>query len=62
MKKAEAIKLAGTAQAIADLLDITPSAVSQWPDDIPELRVYQIKALKPEWFSDKPPKKTEPAA
>lgn len=37
MKKSEAIKLFGhTQEALALSLGITKSAVSQWPDDLPQ--------------------------
>ena len=50
MKTDTAIKLAGASTALADLLGITVSAVSQWGDRVPDLRVYQLKEIKPEWF------------
>lgn len=51
MKKKQAIQLAGgTAKALADLLGLTESAVSQWGEDLPLLRVYQLRDLRPEWF------------
>ena len=53
MDTEEAIRLAGGATALAELLDITPSAVSQWDGCVPEARVWQLKVLKPEWFENK---------
>lgn len=50
MKTQDAIDLAGGATALAELLEITPSAVSQWGDDVPQPRVWQLKVLKPAWF------------
>ena len=50
MKTQQAIDLAGTAKALADLLEVTPSAVSQWGEDVPEGRFWQLRVLKPEWF------------
>lgn len=50
MKTRDAITLARTATNLASLLGITASAVSQWPDEVPPLRVYQLRVLKPEWF------------
>jgi len=50
MKTATAIELAVTAKALADLLGITPSAVSQWGEDVPSNRIWQLRVLKPEWF------------
>jgi len=49
MTKEEAIKRAGSAQKLAQILGISHSAVSQW-DEIPELRLFQLKVLKPSWF------------
>lgn len=52
MKTEKAIEHAGSPKALADLLGITPSAVSQWGDDVPQAREWQLKVLRPEWFSD----------
>lgn len=54
MKTNHAIELAGSAAALAALFGITPSAVSQWGDEIPELRQYQLKKMKPKWFRNRP--------
>lgn len=50
MKTDLAIQLAGSPTALAKLLGITPSAISQWGTDVPPLRVYELKELKPDWF------------
>jgi DNA-binding transcriptional regulator YdaS (Cro superfamily) len=50
MTKAELIKLAGSRSELAKLLGISKPAISQWKDPIPELRLRQLKDLKPEWF------------
>jgi hypothetical protein len=50
MNKATAIKRAGSITALASLLNIKRQAVSKWPDEVPPLRVYQLRELKPEWF------------
>lgn len=50
MKTQHAIELAGGAKALADLLDITASAVSQWGDELPDSRVWQLRVIRPEWF------------
>lgn len=51
MKTADAIDKAGrTAASLAALLGITPSAISQWGDDVPKAREWQLRVLKPEWF------------
>jgi hypothetical protein len=58
MDKQKAIELAGSAKALADIFGITESAVSQWGDEIPELRVLQLEKLRPDWFQKKPAPKT----
>ena len=50
MKKTQAIELAGTAFALAKMLGIQRQAVSQWGDEIPQARLWQLKVLRPEWF------------
>lgn len=50
MKTQQAIELAGSARLLADLLGITPSAISQWDDELPESRCWQLKVLRPDWF------------
>lgn len=61
MEKQLAIELAGSAKALADLLGIQQSAISQWVDVVPELRVWQLKSIKPEWFSAEKVKEKAPA-
>jgi len=51
MKKQTAIDLAKSSKALAELLGINPSAISQWGDDVPDSRVWQLRCLKPEWFT-----------
>jgi hypothetical protein len=50
MTKDEAIKLAGSVQALADLLGITRPAIYQWKK-LPELRLLQLKILRKKWFA-----------
>jgi len=52
MTKTDAITRAGSATALAKILGISVPAISQWKDDIPQARLWQLKALKPEWFLD----------
>lgn len=52
MKTSLALEKAGTAAALARILGITPGAVSQWGEEVPEPRVWQLRVLRPEWFSD----------
>lgn len=53
MNKKQAIKLAGG--TLADLAAVfvpplTRQAVSKWGKNLPPLRVYQLKELRPAWF------------
>jgi hypothetical protein len=50
MKTKQAIKLAGSAKELADLLGVTQSAVSQWGESVPTSRVWQLRVLRPAWF------------
>ena len=52
MKTSQAIEKAGTAAALASILEITPGAVSQWGAEVPKPRVWQLKVLRPEWFRE----------
>ncbi|EFG9414021.1 helix-turn-helix domain-containing protein [Escherichia coli] len=45
MKKAEAIELAGSKAKLARLLKISKGAVSQWGEEIPELRALQLEKI-----------------
>jgi hypothetical protein len=38
------------ARALGDVLGISRQAVHAWGGTIPQLRVYQLRALKPAWF------------
>jgi predicted transcriptional regulator len=49
MTKTDLIKLAGSQTELARLLKITRAAVSMWKT-VPELRLRQLKDLRPEWF------------
>lgn len=51
MTKQELIKLAGSQSELAKLLGISKAAVCQWKDPIPELRMRQLKDLRPDWFT-----------
>jgi DNA-binding transcriptional regulator YdaS (Cro superfamily) len=50
MTKHRAIELAGGVLQLATLLGITRPAIYQWKIDVPMMRVYQLKAIRPEWF------------
>lgn len=49
MDKQTFIQKAGSQAALAKVLGISQAAVSQWKN-VPELRLLQLKASKPEWF------------
>ena len=51
MKTQTAIDLAGSASMLAGLLGISMSAISQWGDDIPKAREWQLRVIRPEWFA-----------
>lgn len=50
MRTKDAIQLAGSATELAELLGITGGAISQWGEEVPEARVWQLKVLRPKWF------------
>lgn len=54
MKTKLAIKRAGSRKALADLLGISKAAISQWGPTVPELRVYQLREKRPDWFEAAP--------
>lgn len=45
MKKADAIKYFGSQKIIAETLGIARSAVSQWGEEVPPLRAFQLERL-----------------
>ena len=45
MKTAEAIKHFGSIRKLAEALGLSVQAVYRWGEDVPPLRVYQIKDL-----------------
>jgi hypothetical protein len=50
MQKSTAIRLAGSQTKLAAILGINQSAIAQWGEDVPVMRIYQLKVLKPKWF------------
>ena len=50
MTKQDLIKLAGSQTELAKILGISKPAVCQWKN-VPELRLRQLKDLRPEWFT-----------
>lgn len=54
MKTEEAIQRAGgKAASLAAILGITPGAVSQWGEDVPDQRVWQLRVIRPDWFRER---------
>jgi biotin operon repressor len=49
MTKQELIQLAGSQSELARLLNISRAAVCLWKI-VPELRMRQLRDLRPEWF------------
>lgn len=60
MEKQKAIKLAGSQMKLAAILGVSQAAISQWGQDVPMMRIYQLKTLKPDWFVDEPTKLPDP--
>jgi hypothetical protein len=50
MTKQQLTQLAGSQAELAKLLNVSRSAVCQW-NTVPELRMRQLKDLRPEWFA-----------
>jgi DNA-binding transcriptional regulator YdaS (Cro superfamily) len=50
LTKDRAIELAGSQSKLAKLLGISRGAVWQWKQ-IPQARLWQLRVLRPEWFS-----------
>lgn len=53
MKTKHAIKLAGSGKALAELLGVTPSAVSQYGKDLPPNRDKILSEKRPKWYAKK---------
>ena len=49
MTKEQAIQSAGSVLELSKLLGISRPAIYQWKT-IPKMRLFQLQALKPEWF------------
>ena len=49
MTKQQLIQLAGSQTELAKILGINRAAVCQWKA-VPELRMRQLKDLRPKWF------------
>ena len=51
MTKSDLIRLAGSQRELARILGISFPAVCQWKEQIPELRLRQLRDLRPQWFT-----------
>ena len=60
MKTQQAIALAGSVKALAEILGITSAAISQWGEDMPDGRMWQLKVLRPKWFKHSAPEVKAP--
>lgn len=45
MTKKEAVNYFGSASRVAEALNLTRAAVSQWPEVVPELRQLQLERI-----------------
>lgn len=45
MKKNSAIKYFGSSSELANQLNISKQSISQWGDDVPRLRAFEIERL-----------------
>ncbi len=50
MKTKDAKDRAGGHKELAALVGVSSSAVSQWPENLPRGREWQLRVLRPEWF------------
>lgn len=62
MKTSKAIKLANGIAALAKVFndagkECTRQAVQQWGPDLPELREYQLREIRPDWFKTTSPRR-----
>jgi hypothetical protein len=60
MEKSTAIRLAGSQTKLAAILGINQAAVAQWGNDVPIMRIYQLKTLRPKWFKNQEKKSLPP--
>jgi hypothetical protein len=52
MKTQEAIDLAGSTANLAKIFGISSAAIYQWGNELPQGRVWQLKCIRPEWFTE----------
>tara|TARA_R110000822_G_scaffold295676_1_gene417903 strand:- start:2101 stop:2298 length:198 start_codon:yes stop_codon:yes gene_type:complete len=61
MEKSTAIRLAGNQTKLANILGISQAAIAQWGNDVPLMRIYQLKTLRPKWFKNLETKSLPPS-
>lgn len=44
-------KWAGGVVRLAEIFEVTHSAVSQWGEYLPQHRVYELRIKRPSWFN-----------
>lgn len=49
----KAIQLAGSIRELAAVLGLTTQAIYAWGPTVPKLRMYELRELRPQWFSPK---------
>lgn len=57
-----AVRKAGSQRKLAELLKVTPAAVSQWGAELPELQAFRLREIKPRWFAEYRRSRTTAAA
>lgn len=62
MKKQDVLNYFGSGVKVAEALGIFPSAVYQWPEEIPQLRAFEIERMtKGKLKAEaRPPKSAQP--
>lgn len=50
LRTADLIERAGGARQVAEFFSISTQAIYAWGETVPQLRVYQLRAAKPEWL------------
>lgn len=51
MKTDKAIELAGSREALARLIGVTPLATYRWKPNVPERHMWKLAVIRPDWFT-----------
>lgn len=62
MKTAAAIEAFGSVKALADALEVSPQAIYQWGEEVPDGRDFQIEVLTEGKLKARPGQQHEGAA